>query len=212
MRWLRSHSVQNYRRNATAWQRVIAPSTARDDHAMRPKSRESSITAAALLSALAGVLAVGLIILVMIGAVGTSTSVHEPAPSTASAPPPLPSGTTGQSPARCRAPRPSRVAARPIRSEIRRHRPPCCPCSRDRHVYRAGLCRVTMRCSPSLTDRGADAKSVRRLTSSERAATRICIERATARFHGTRRRTWFHGTCQHSWLCVNARRRRQCRC
>jgi hypothetical protein len=67
---------------------------------MRRKSREASVTTAAVLSALAGILAVSLIILVMVGAVGTSTSVHESAPGTATAPRPLPAGTTGQSTAR----------------------------------------------------------------------------------------------------------------
>jgi hypothetical protein len=67
---------------------------------MRPKSRESSITTAAVLSALAGVLAVGVIVLIMVGVVGTSTRVHEPAATTAGAPRPLPGGTTGQSTAR----------------------------------------------------------------------------------------------------------------
>jgi hypothetical protein len=67
---------------------------------MRQKPREASVTTAAVLSALAGILAVGVIILVMVGAVGTGNSVYEPTPSMASAPRPLPAGTTGQSTAR----------------------------------------------------------------------------------------------------------------
>jgi hypothetical protein len=75
----------------------VKAGVARGFTAMRAKSKQSSVTTAAVLSALAGVLAVGVIILAMIGVVGTGSRVHEPGASTASAPRPVPSGTTGQS-------------------------------------------------------------------------------------------------------------------